>query len=140
MSYNRATLLGRLGHDPSTKDTSGDNTVCTFSLATTERYTKNGEKQEDTTWHNCVAFGKLGAIIKQYCKKGDMILVSGRIDNQKHEKDGVTKYWSQVVCNEMRFAGGKPDATDSEEPQQSARVAGVNERAKAKPEDDELPF
>ena len=98
---NRVILIGRLGKDPELK-AAGDTHVCNFSVATSFK----SKDKENTTWHNCVAWGKTAEIIAQYFKKGSMIALEGRIDNRTYEKDGVTKYISEVVVDKFYFVGG----------------------------------
>ena len=102
MSVNKIMLLGRLGKDPEVTDV-GEYKVCKFSLATSSKY----KKQETTTWHNIVAWGKTGEIIAEYHKKGDQIWIEGRVDNRTYEKDGVKKYISEVIVDKFSFVGSK---------------------------------
>jgi len=138
MSVNKVILIGRLGKDPELKHTSNGKTVCNFSLATSEKWTgQDGQKNESTTWHNIVAWGKQAEVMNEYLRKGQEVYIEGRIDNRSYEdKDGKKKYTSEVIVGSFQFIGSRDNA---EEPQQSARVAGVKERSKVK-DDDDLPF
>ena len=131
MSVNKAILIGRLGKDPELKDTKGGRQVCTFSLATSESWKDdNGQKQESTTWHNVVAWGKQGAVMAEYLQKGTEVYIEGRIDNRSYEdKDGVKKYRSEVVVQRFQFVGSKADNTGSD-----------NATAPPQGDDDDLPF
>ena len=114
MSVNKAIILGRLGQDPTLETTQAGQDYCKFSVATNERWKdKNGEKQEKVTWHNIVAWGAVASVISQYFKKGSEIYLEGTIDNQKYEKDGVTKYSTQIKLSNFSFVGGPASTTDA---------------------------
>ena len=126
---NKAIVVGRLGRDPEKKATSGDKVVCTFSVATTEKY--NGEKH--TTWHNIVAWGKLAEICGEYLKKGSLVYVEGKISNREYEKDGEKKRSSEIVASSMTMLGSKSeDKPASSEPGAGLRQATIR--------DDDIPF
>ena len=110
MSVNKAILIGRLGKDPKMAHSQDGKAKCTFSLATSESWKKDGEKQEKTTWHNIVAWGKPAEIIKEYMSKGREIYIEGRIDNRSYDdKEGVKKYISEVIVQNFQFIGSKGD-------------------------------
>lgn len=111
MSVNKAILIGRLGKDPELRFTSGGKAVCTFSLATSERWSAaDGQKNESTTWHNIVAWGKQAEVIKEYLAKGREVYIEGRIANRSYDdKDGNKKYISEVVVQNFQFIGGRGD-------------------------------
>jgi single-strand DNA-binding protein len=116
MSVNKAILLGRLGKDPEVKTFEGGNSVTNFSLATSKRYKdKNGEKQEKTEWHNIAAWGALGEICAKYLTKGSQVYLEGEINTRKWEdKEGVTRYSTEIVMSEMTMLGGKTEAPQKE--------------------------
>jgi len=99
MSVNKAILIGRLGKDPELRYPQGGDSVCNFSIATSEKWKdKSGEKKEKTVWHNIVIWGKLAEIANQYMKKGSRVYLEGAIENRSYEdKQGVKKYVSEVV-------------------------------------------
>ena len=109
MSVNKAILVGRVGATPELKNLEGGNKVVNFSLATSEFYKdKAGARQTKTEWHNVVAWGPLAEVIAKNVVKGSEIYVEGKIQNRSYDdKDGVKKYTSEVVANEMRFLGSK---------------------------------
>lgn len=108
---NQVTLLGRLGSDPEVRETSNGKAVANFSLATDETYTKDGEKQKQTTWHKLVLWDKLAEIAQKWLHKGDLIAVNGRIQNREYEdSNGVRKTVVEIVVNNMRMIStGKPE-------------------------------
>lgn len=109
MSVNKAILIGRVGANPELKNLTGDNKVTNFSLATSETYKdKSGVKQQKTEWHNIVAWGTLAEIIAKNVVKGSEIYIEGKIVTRSwDDKDGVKKYTTEIIANEMRFLGSK---------------------------------
>ena len=125
---NKVTLIGRLGQDPEVKALNSGTTVTKFSLATSEKYKdRNGERQEDTEWHNVVAWGKLAEICGQYLQKGSLIYVEGKIKTERWEKDGEQRERKTIVIREMTMLGGKNESSSP----QSSDDAGS---------DDDVPF
>lgn len=100
---NSVTLIGNLGMDPEVKNLESGSTLAKFSMATTDKYTNNkGEKIQDTTWHNLVAWGKTAEIAEKYLKKGSQVAVEGKLTNRSYEtKDGDKKYITEIVVNEI---------------------------------------
>ncbi len=111
MSVNKAILVGRLGKDPETRYTSGGQAVATFNMATDSSYKdKTGERQKRTEWHRVKAWGKLAEIVQQYLKKGSLVFIEGRIETREwQDKEGVKRYTTEIVANEMRMLGGRGD-------------------------------
>jgi single-strand DNA-binding protein len=141
MSVNKAILIGNLGRDPELKYTPGGQAVANFSLATTERWTgQDGQKNERTTWHNIVAWGRQAELAKEYLRKGRQVYIEGRIDNRSYDKkDGSGKaYISEVVVQNLQFLGSRSDASSDyssgPEPSPSSTPEG------SASEDDDLPF
>ena len=106
---NKVILVGNLGNDPDTKFTQGGMAVTTISLATTSvRKDRDGNNQERTEWHRVVFFGKLGEIAGEYLRKGSQVYVEGEIRYDKYTgQDGVEKYTTDIVANEMQMLGGR---------------------------------
>lgn len=115
---NKVILIGRVGKDPEVRTIDNGNTVANFSIATSESYKDKttGEKKEVTEWHNVVLWGKIAEIAQQYVKKGDLISIVGKNRTRSWEKDGVTRYTTEVLGDELRMLGGK---SGSQEPQSS---------------------
>jgi len=93
---NQVILVGHVGQDPQTKIFTSEKKVCTFNLATVEKY--NG--QEKTTWHNIVAWGYLA---DRPVKKGSKVLVIGKLETRSYEKDGVTHYRTEIVAFQLEI-------------------------------------
>ena len=109
-SVNKCHLIGNVGKDPEIRYMQDGSPVANFSIATTESWKdKAGEKQERTEWHRLVAYRKLAEIIREYVKKGQSIYIEGKLQTRKWEKDGVTHYSTEVICDVMRMLGGKRD-------------------------------
>lgn len=106
-SVNKATVLGRVGKDPECRTLDNGKVVASFSLATSESYKdKTGEKKEITDWHNITAFGYIADIIQKYIKKGSLIYVEGKLRTRSWEKDGVTRYTTEILADSVKMLGG----------------------------------
>lgn len=112
-SVNRVILLGRLGRDPKTSDAQGL-AICRLALATTRRYKgRDGEKKEETEWHNAVAFGKTAEVAQQYLVKGSEVYIEGRLHTRKYTgKDGIERYATEVICESLQL-GARPQGKSS---------------------------
>lgn len=100
---NSVQLIGRLGNDPETTTFGENKTKVKFSLATTDFYRdKEGERVEETQWHNIIAWGKTATIAEKFLKKGQEVALSGKITYRSwDDKDGNTKYFTEIVANEI---------------------------------------
>ena len=107
---NKVILVGNLGDDPETKYTQGGMAVTSIRLATTSvRKDKDGQNQERTEWHRVKFFGKLAEIAGEYLRKGSQVYVEGSIRYDKFTgQDGVEKYFTDIVADEMQMLGGRP--------------------------------
>lgn len=144
MSVNKAILIGRLGRDPELRYTPGGRAVASFSLATTERWTgQDGQKNESTTWHNIVAWGRQAEVMKEYLSKGRMVYIEGRIDNRSYDdKEGNKRYISEVVVQNFQFLESRGDSGGSAAPHDQPPPADVppERNAGGGSDDDDLPF
>ena len=113
---NKVILVGNLGNDPEVKYTQGGMAVTTLSLATTSvRKDRDGNQQERTEWHRVKLFGKLGEIAGEYLKKGRQVYIEGSIRYDKFTgQDGVEKYFTDIVADEMQMLGGGGEGGRSE--------------------------
>jgi single-strand DNA-binding protein len=110
-SVNKVILVGNLGKDPEVRYMPNGEAVCNFSVATTETWKdKAGAKQEKTEWLNIVMYRKLAEIAGKYLKKGASVYLEGRIQTRSWEKDGVTRYSTEIIADQMQMLGGKPNA------------------------------
>ena len=110
MSVNRVFLLGNLGKDPELRHTPSGAAVCTFSIATSERFkTSQGKQQERTEWHNIVVSSGLAEICGRYLHKGKQVYIEGKIQTRSYDYDGNKRYLTEIVANEMQMLGQSGD-------------------------------
>ena len=104
---NRVQLIGNLGQDPEIKDLENGTKLAKFSLATSDYYKNaNGEKVEDTQWHNIVAWGKTAEIVESYLTKGKQVAIEGKLMHRTYETtEGEKRYFTEVKCNELLMLG-----------------------------------
>ncbi len=109
-SVNKVILVGSLGKDPEVKYMPNGEAVANFSMATSENWkAKDGTKQERTEWHNVVAYRKLAEIIGEYLKKGAPVYIEGKLQTRKWEKDGITRYSTEIIADTMQMLGSRSD-------------------------------
>jgi single-strand DNA-binding protein len=114
-SLNKVILIGNLGKDPELKSTSGGKEVATFSIATTEKWTSNGQKQEKTEWHNIVVWGKLAGLCAKYLAKGRPVYIEGKITTRSWDSDDGTKHYkTEIVVDTVKFLGASDGKRGSE--------------------------
>lgn len=106
-SLNKVMLIGNVGNDPEIRATSTGARVAKVSLATNRSWTdrNTGQKNEKTEWHRLTFFGRLVDVVEQWVKKGDRLYVEGRIEYSQTEGEGGTKYWTDIVVQEMVMLG-----------------------------------
>ncbi len=142
---NKVILVGRLGKDPEVRNLENGASVANFTLATSESYKDKttGEKKEITEWHNIVLWRGLAEIAAKYLHKGDMIYVEGRLRTRSWEKEGVTRYTTEIVGDNMTMlstrrdggsSGGEYRAPASQSPAMPADPKSSSEGT------DDLPF
>lgn len=140
-SLNSCSFIGRVGKDVEGKELDGGKLVVNYTIAVSERYKdKNGDQKEDTTWVNCVSFGKLAEITQKYVNKGDLLYINGKMSNRQYEKDGVTKYFTEIIVNDMKMLGGNKKSGEAGEIVQESAPAKKASKAKVKEEETDLPF
>ena len=130
---NRIELIGRIGQEIKIKEFSGGK-LASFSLATSEKYTKNGEKVETTQWHNIVIFNEhLVKLAEQYLQKGSQIYIAGQMTYRKYEGSSGTVNVAEVVLQKYK---GEFQMLDSRSDSPAAPKPVVVEPTL----DDEIPF
>ena len=113
-SVNKVILVGNLGKDPEVRYMPNSEAVANFSIATTENWKdKSGVKQEKTEWHNIVMYRKLAEIAGEYLKKGAPVYIEGKLQTRKWEKDGVTRYSTEIIGDNMQMLGSKAQSNDA---------------------------
>lgn len=108
---NEVILFGSVGSDPEVKQLEGGRTLTKFSLATNRSFKdkKTGEKRTDTMWHNIEAWGPMAETMGKWIKKGQALYIRGEIRYGKYEKDGITRYTTNIMANDFTMIGGKPE-------------------------------
>lgn len=157
-SINEVRILGHLGQDPDVRATAGGSTVANLSIATSERRKDQaGNWVDHTEWHRLVAFGKVADVIATYCRKGDRLHVSGRLQTRKwQDKDGQDRYSTEIVIDDVVLIGGQGQGQSQADPaasrqadRQATRAQVRNEAQVARQahgpateefEDDDIPF
>ena len=141
MSVNKVILLGNVGKDPEVRYLDNGVAVATITLATTERgYTlQNGTQVPDRTeWHNIVAWRGLAEIAEKYIKKGTQLYIEGKITTRKWEKDGVTRYPTEIIAESIELLG-KPTQKEEPDPKPS-NAAQKPDFSNSDGGGDDLPF
>jgi len=125
-NLNRVQIIGRLGKDPDSRVTSGGKQVTSFSVAVTQHWRDtDGESQEKTEWINVETWGRLAETCQKYLSKGRLVYIEGRLQTDRYEKKGETRYYTKVVASQMQMLDRKKDE-DKPEP--------------LPPEEDDFPF
>jgi len=109
MNVNKVLLVGRLTRDPEIRTTSGGQNVASLSMATNRFWKdKSGQRQDKTTFHNVILWGRLAEIAGQYLTKGQEAYIEGRIETRKYTaKDGTDRYITEIIAENMQL-GSKP--------------------------------
>lgn len=109
-ALNRVQLIGRLGRDPETRYTPTGNKLCQFSVAVSRRWKdQEGEPKEITDWFNIEAWGRLGEICGQYLKKGRLVYVEGRLQTDRYDHEGETRFFTKVIARQVQMLDRKPE-------------------------------
>lgn len=148
---NKVILVGNLGRDPELRSTPSGQQVASFSLATNRKWKdRDGNRQEQTEWHNIVCWGRQAEIAGQYLTKGRQIFVEGRIQTQSWEdrQSGEKKYRTEIVCENFQMLGQRgdqpesggyrPEEQSSPPPSDSGGTAPSD--SGSTPDDDDIPF
>jgi single-strand DNA-binding protein len=121
-ALNRVQLIGNLGKDPEVRFTPNGTKVCTFSMAVNRRWKgRDGTAKENTDWFNIEVWGKLGEVCQQYLHKGSLAFIEGRLQTDRYEHEGETRYFTKVIARTMQMLDRKPE----EEPTLDEEVADL---------------
>lgn len=151
---NKVILIGHLGKDPEVKYLDGNNVVANFPLATSESYVnKEGQRIDQTEWHNIVVWRKLAEIAEKYLKKGSLIYLEGSIRTRSWEdQEGQKKYRTEILCQNFNMLDKRPDSGNGNSNTNKPAQANTSppkpaETKQPQPEstftdsvDDDLPF
>jgi len=157
-TLNKAQIIGNLGNDPETRFTQDGRAVTKISVATTDKWKdkSSGQNKEKTEWHRVVAFDRLAEIMGEYLKKGSSVYVEGKLQTSSYEKDGSTRYSTEIIAQSMQMLGSKNDnqqqqgqfqqrAPQQQQQQQPPPQQFQNQHAApgpipGPPDDDDIPF
>ena len=133
---NKVILIGNLGKDPEIRYTQSGAAVVNFSIATTERWKgQDGQQQEQTEWHNIVAWKRLAEICSEFLSKGSKVYIEGKLQTRKYQaKDGTDRYSTEIVANEMKMLS--PRQGDS----YRSDIPTAIDQPQSTGDDDSVPF
>lgn len=143
MNLNKAMIIGNLTRDPEVRTTPSGQTVASFSVATSRRWTdKEGQQKEQTEFHNIVAWRKLAEIVGQYIKKGSKVYVEGYLQTRSWEdQQGVKKYRTEIVADNLIMLDKKGDSAANPF---TGNETGVNQTTQTAQEEEinveDIPF
>ena len=144
---NKVILVGNLGQDPEIRYMSDGTAVANFSIATTESWKdkQTGEKREKAEWHRIVAWRRLGEICGEYLSKGSQVYVEGKLQTRSWEKDGITRYTTEIVASTVQFLGGRGEGGGRPRPANNrggyqAEDQGYPEPPMPNAQEDDIPF
>jgi len=106
-SFNQCVLVGNLTRDPELRYTAGRKAVCDVGLAVNDRYKKNDEWVEETTFVDVTFWGRTAEVVNEFLAKGSSVLVQGKLKLETWEKDGQKKSKHKIVCEQMQMLGGR---------------------------------
>ena len=138
---NKVILVGNLGRDPEVRHLENGTPVASFSLATSESYKDrtSGERKTNTEWHNVVLWRGLAEVAEKFLHKGDQVYIEGKLRTRSWEKDGVTRYTTEIVGDNMTMLGSKGSQSGGESSEAgNAAPQQANESAVQAQNDDEL--
>lgn len=142
---NKAIIGGRLTKEPEHTVTSSGLDVSKFTVAIDRRFQKQGEEKQ-TDFLNVVAFGKTAQFVSKYFTKGSSIIVVGSIQSRSYEKDGQKRYVTEIIAEEVNFAGSKKEPTSEQSSEAVSGDAAMDALSELQngfipvEDDDSLPF
>lgn len=146
---NKVILVGNVGTDPEVRYMPSGGAVTNITLATSESWKdkQTGQPQERTEWHRLVFFNRLAEIAGEYVRKGSKLYVEGSLRTRQWEQDGVKRYTTEIVANEMQMLDSKPNQNQSNTGQSRlATQAPAQHSTPTQPNidsgfpDDDIPF
>lgn len=114
-ALNRVQLIGYLGKDPTTRETPNGKKVCSFSLGASRHWKgSDGGSHETTDWFNVDAWGRLGEVCQNYLHKGRLVFIEGRLQTDRYEHEGETRYFTRVIASSMQMLDRKAEGDEAE--------------------------
>ena len=109
-ALNKVQLIGYLGKDPETRFTPSGKKVCSFTMAVSRRWKSGqGEEKEATDWFNIEVWGRLGEICQEYLHKGSLAYIEGRLQTNRYEHEGETRFFTRVITQRMQMLDRKAE-------------------------------
>ncbi len=140
---NKVILIGNLGKDPDVITFENGVKKASFPLATTETYkNRDGNKVEQTEWHNIVLWRGLAEVAEKYLNKGNPVYIEGKIKTRSYEVDGQKKYITEIYGDNMTMLGRR-ESSGEQQPRETPPQADTTQYPEAAQEDqtgDDLPF
>ena len=138
---NKWIGIGRLGKDPEVRHLESGATVANFSIACSESYKdKSGNRVDNTEWINIVLWKGLAEIAEKYLTKGTQVYIEGKLTTRSWEKDGITRYITEVVGSSMTMLGGNGNNGSSERNNSVPNESWNPKNNVVENEGDDLPF
>ncbi len=120
---NKVILVGNVGIDPEVRSLESGVKVARIRLATTERIfdRQNNETKELTEWHTVTLWRGLADVVDKYVRKGSQLYIEGALRTREWtDKDNQKRYTTEIVANEMKLLGRRPEGQSSQQMQSPA--------------------
>ena len=144
---NRVVLIGRLTRDPEIRYTPAGTAVASFTIANNRTYSVSGEKKEQVSYFDCIAWSKSGEIITEYCKKGHRIAVEGRLQQTRwDDQEGKKRSRVELVVENFQFLTSKGQGEELSNEVRGKSTEPINDYAGTSSfeenpfSDDDIPF
>ena len=117
MAVNRVILFGNVGKNPEVKTFENGNKVVSFTVATSEIWTdKDGERKEQTEWHNISVFGKTADFVEKYVEKGARVFIEGKLRTRSFTtQSGEKRFITEILCQSIQLLDKKKSDNASQE-------------------------
>jgi single-strand DNA-binding protein len=126
---NKVILIGHLGKDPEVRHLEGGTTLVNFPLATSETYSKDGKKIEQTEWHNIVMWRGLADVAAKFLQKGKQVYIEGKLRSRNYEdKEGNKRYVTEIVAENFTMLGRKSENENHGSQQQNSNNSPTTKR------------
>ena len=144
-SVNMAIVVGFVGDNPRVNTMQSGRKVASFTIATTEKgyTTQSGQVIPDKTeWHNIVCWGKTADIVERFVRKGSSLYIQGKMRTRSYEKDGQTRYVTEIECEVMQMLDKRAEGVQPQAQSVSQYAQNTSQPSGAVPqtEDEDLPF
>lgn len=143
MFLNKVQIIGNITKDPELKALPTGINVCSFSVATNETFTKDGQKVEKVEFHNIVCFGKTAENIAKYMKKGSQIYIEGKLQTRSWDAEGKKMYRTEILANSVQFGNKNSSSSATKKEEVVAEedlTGGYDGELKEDINPDDIPF